>query len=125
MEGHSPGEKAPGSMFPLAQFQEHQTPVWHKPLLAVALALTLWPAAVLTTVIGAPLVVADNVLQDRYRSRAVDLPLSGPPVPTHRRSRRSHQRRTRLTAGQRVGFHQYTFPEGVSPTLLIEKVSGS
>lgn len=40
----------------------------HKPLLAVALGLALWPAAVVTTMIGAPLVLADGLIQDVYNN---------------------------------------------------------
>jgi hypothetical protein len=39
-----------------------------KPLLAVALAITLWPCAVVTAVVGAPLVLADGLLQNAYDS---------------------------------------------------------
>lgn len=39
-----------------------------KPLLAVALGMTLWPVAVLTTVIGGPVVLADRLLQDLYQN---------------------------------------------------------
>jgi hypothetical protein len=39
-----------------------------KPLLAVALAITLWPCAVVTAVMGAPLVLADGLLQNAYNS---------------------------------------------------------
>jgi hypothetical protein len=39
-----------------------------RPLLAVALGLTLWPAAIMTTLIGAPIVIADKVVQHVYDS---------------------------------------------------------
>ena len=39
-----------------------------KPLLAVALGLTLWPAAIMTTMIGTPVVLADKVVQHVYDS---------------------------------------------------------
>lgn len=39
-----------------------------KPLLAVALGLTLWPAAIATTFMAAPLVLADGFLQKTYDS---------------------------------------------------------
>ena len=39
-----------------------------KPLLAVALGMTLWPVAVLTAIIGGPVVVADAFLQDLYQN---------------------------------------------------------
>jgi hypothetical protein len=39
-----------------------------KPLLAVALGLTLWPAAIITTLIGTPIVLADTVVQHVYNS---------------------------------------------------------
>eukprot|EP00934_Nitzschia_sp_Nitz4_P002870 Nitzschia sp. Nitz4//scaffold276_size25055//11457//12773//NITZ4_008341-RA/size25055-processed-gene-0.12-mRNA-1//-1//CDS//3329545325//2860//frame0 len=37
-----------------------------RPLLAVALGLTMWPAAVMTTVVGGSLILADNAIQDFY-----------------------------------------------------------
>lgn len=39
-----------------------------KPLLAIALGLTLWPAAIITTLIGTPIVLADSVVQHVYNS---------------------------------------------------------
>jgi hypothetical protein len=39
-----------------------------QPLLAVALALVLWPAAVATALTGAPLLVMDHVAQDVYQT---------------------------------------------------------
>lgn len=39
-----------------------------KPLLAVALGLTLWPAAITATIVATPLVVADDFLQKTYES---------------------------------------------------------
>ena len=39
-----------------------------QPLLAVALGITLWPTAVITAVIGAPLVIADGFAQDLYNN---------------------------------------------------------
>lgn len=39
-----------------------------QPFLAVALGLTLWPAAVITTLVGAPLVLADGFAQDMYNN---------------------------------------------------------
>jgi hypothetical protein len=39
-----------------------------RPILAVALGMTLWPAAVVTALIGTPLVVADAVVQHAYQS---------------------------------------------------------
>ena len=39
-----------------------------QPLLAVALGLTLWPCAVMTAIMGAPLVLADGLLQSAYDS---------------------------------------------------------
>jgi hypothetical protein len=38
------------------------------PFLAVALGLTLWPAAVITTMVGGPLVLADGFAQDLYNN---------------------------------------------------------
>ena len=38
------------------------------PLLAVALGLTLWPVAITATIMGAPLVLADDFLQKTYES---------------------------------------------------------
>jgi hypothetical protein len=38
-----------------------------QPIVTVALALCLWPAAVTTAVLGTPLVLADGWVQDRYR----------------------------------------------------------
>ena len=37
-----------------------------QPLLAIALGFTLWPAAILSAMIGAPFLIADKVLQDVY-----------------------------------------------------------
>ena len=45
-----------------------------KPLLAVALGLTLWPAAVMTACVGTPVVLADTAIQSVYNA------LSGGPV---------------------------------------------
>lgn len=45
-----------------------------KPILAVALGLTLWPVAVITAMIGTPIVLADCVMQHMYDS------LSGGPI---------------------------------------------
>lgn len=39
-----------------------------QPFLAVALGLTLWPAAAITTMIGGPLVLADGFAQDLYNN---------------------------------------------------------
>jgi hypothetical protein len=39
-----------------------------QPFLAVALGLTLWPAAVITTMVGGPLVLADGFAQDFYNN---------------------------------------------------------
>jgi len=39
-----------------------------QPILAVALGMTMWPAAVVTTLIGAPFVITDNVVQHAYNS---------------------------------------------------------
>lgn len=39
-----------------------------QPLLAVALGITLWPAAVITTFVGTPLVLADALAQHSYNS---------------------------------------------------------
>jgi hypothetical protein len=39
-----------------------------KPMLAVALGLTLWPCAIVTAIVGAPLVLADGLLQNAYDS---------------------------------------------------------
>lgn len=39
-----------------------------QPFLAVALGLTLWPAAVITALVGAPLVLADGFVQDMYKN---------------------------------------------------------
>jgi hypothetical protein len=39
-----------------------------KPLLAVALGLTLWPVAITATILTAPLVLADDFLQKTYAS---------------------------------------------------------
>jgi hypothetical protein len=39
-----------------------------QPFLAVALGLTLWPAAVITTMVGGPLVLADGFAQDLYNN---------------------------------------------------------
>jgi hypothetical protein len=39
-----------------------------QPFLAVALGLTLWPAAVITTMVGGPLVLADGFVQDLYNN---------------------------------------------------------
>jgi hypothetical protein len=43
-----------------------QTTAQQQPLLAVALGLTLWPVAIVTTVVGGSLVVCDHYLQDMY-----------------------------------------------------------
>jgi hypothetical protein len=40
----------------------------HQPVLAAALGLTLWPAALVTACMGAPLVLADGFVQDLYRN---------------------------------------------------------
>ena len=45
-----------------------------QPLLAAALGLTLWPAAVVTTIVGTPLVLVDGFIQDLY-SNFHDAPL--------------------------------------------------
>uniref|UniRef100_A0A7S1D4B8 Uncharacterized protein n=1 Tax=Cyclophora tenuis TaxID=216820 RepID=A0A7S1D4B8_CYCTE len=45
-----------------------------KPLLAVALGLTIWPAAVVTALVGTPVVLADAAIQGIYNS------MSGGPV---------------------------------------------
>jgi hypothetical protein len=52
-----------------------------KPLLAVALGLTLWPAAVLTAVLGTPVLVADAAVQHVYQSMS-----DGPLVATLERT---------------------------------------
>ncbi|CAB9527946.1 expressed unknown protein [Seminavis robusta] len=39
-----------------------------RPILAVALGMTLWPAAVMTAFFGAPLVIADTVIQHGYNT---------------------------------------------------------
>jgi hypothetical protein len=39
-----------------------------QPFLAVALGLTMWPAAVITTMVGGPLVLADGFAQDLYNN---------------------------------------------------------
>jgi hypothetical protein len=39
-----------------------------QPFLAVALGLTLWPAAIITTMVGGPLVLADGFAQDLYNN---------------------------------------------------------
>lgn len=39
-----------------------------KPLLAVALGLTLWPVAVITTLMSPPILVADHIVQNVYNS---------------------------------------------------------
>jgi hypothetical protein len=44
-----------------------QSTAQQQPLLAVALGLTLWPVAIVTTVVGGSLVVCDHYLQDVYR----------------------------------------------------------
>jgi hypothetical protein len=47
-----------------------------KPLLAIALGLTLWPAAIMTALIGTPLVLADGLVQHAYNSLSdSDMPL--------------------------------------------------
>ena len=40
----------------------------NKPILAVALGITLWPAAVVTAFFGAPVVLADSLLQHTYNT---------------------------------------------------------
>jgi hypothetical protein len=45
-----------------------------KPILAVALGLTLWPVAITATVVAAPLVLVDDFLQKTYESLS-DKPL--------------------------------------------------
>lgn len=47
------------------QWTQHEAN--QRPLLAVALGLTLWPAAFVTTLVGGSLVLADHVVQDVYQ----------------------------------------------------------
>merc|ERR1712232_1453866 len=45
-----------------------------EPILAVALGLTLWPAAAVTAVAGAPWIIADGAIQHLYNRHLQDAP---------------------------------------------------
>lgn len=62
----------------------------NKPLLAVALGLTLWPAAICTALMGAPVVLLDGVLQEFYNA-------GGPLVDTVERGAAHLYHASRLT----------------------------
>lgn len=44
----------------------HQN-AWNRPILSVALGIALWPAAVMTAILGTPLILMDTVLQNIYQ----------------------------------------------------------
>mmetsp|Transcript_11765 Transcript_11765/g.17279 ORF Transcript_11765/g.17279 Transcript_11765/m.17279 type:complete len:203 (+) Transcript_11765:587-1195(+) len=76
-----------------------------KPMLAVALGMTLWPAAVVTALVGTPMVVADNVVQHVYNSLS-----EGPIVETLERgaAQAFHAGKLSMLTGKLVLRHSVT-----------------
>ena len=75
-----------------------------QPFLAVALGMTLWPAAVMTAIVGTPVVLVDGLLQDLYNNLHNDnVPLV---VGLERGAAQAyHTSRLALVSGKLVGRH--------------------